>query len=113
MDKDIALVHDMLAAAREAAGFVSGCSQDAFRRDLRTFRACERCLEIIGEAAAKVSKSFRSAHPHVPWAKAKGMRNVLIHEYRAVQFDIVYTTVTDNVPALAAQLEMILQDNPP
>ena len=64
---------------------------------------CRR-LEIMGEAAGKLPKEFCQAHPEVPWARIRGMRNILIHEYFQVDLEAVWTTVTVSLPELEAQL---------
>ncbi len=65
-------------------------------------------LSVIGEAAARVSEETRTAHPEVPWNQARGMRNLLIHAYFSVDWDVVWTTATDSVPRLAGQIAEIL-----
>lgn len=65
-------------------------------------------LSVIGEAAARVSEETRTAHPEVPWNQARGMRNLLVHAYFSVDWDVVWTTATDSVPRLAGQIAKIL-----
>ena len=65
-------------------------------------------VEIIGEAATRVSQELADANPQIPWAKAAGMRNRLIHAYFDIDFDILWETVVTAVPALATQLERLL-----
>ena len=63
-----------------------------------------RELEIIGEAAGKLSKNFKSEHPEIPWADIVGMRNRLIHEYFGVDVKLVWQTSQKNVPELKEKL---------
>ena len=63
---------------------------------------------VIGEAAANVSRGFRSAHPQVPWREAAGMRNRLIHEYARVDWAIVWRTVQHDLRLLKEQIGGIL-----
>ena len=65
-------------------------------------------VEIIGEAATRVSRELVEANPQIPWAKVAGMRNRLIHAYFDIDFDILWETVVTAVPALATQLERLL-----
>ena len=59
---------------------------------------------LIGEAAASISDAFKAAHPEVPWAVMKQMRNILVHEYMQTNMDIVWDTATKDVPELVRQL---------
>jgi uncharacterized protein with HEPN domain len=65
-------------------------------------------LEIIGEAAGKVSAEIRSQYGTIPWQDISGMRNRLIHAYFDVDLDVVWTTVTKDLPVLKTDLEEIL-----
>lgn len=98
----------MLDAAKEAVGFVKG----RYRTELDTNRMLSlslvRLLEVIGEAAYGISPSFRESHPDMAWKQMSGMRNRLIHGYYDVNLDIVWKTVTEDLPVLIAQLEKAL-----
>jgi uncharacterized protein with HEPN domain len=78
--RDAAYLWDMLDAARTVEQLSSGLDFAHYSIDRRTQLAVERSLEIIGEAAGRVSTSFRNAHPEIPWRQIIGQRNVLIHE---------------------------------
>lgn len=67
-------------------------------------------VQIIGEAAAKLSEGFRVAHPDVPWAEIVGMRNVLVHEYFGVDVEEIWNTVQHDIPALKPKLAAILAE---
>lgn len=75
-------------------------------------RAVTKSIEIIGEAAARISGEFRAAHPEIPWADAVGMRNRLVHGYFEINLDIVWATAAEDVPALASLLRRIVEDEP-
>jgi uncharacterized protein with HEPN domain len=64
-----------------------------------------KCVEIIGEAAARVGKSTRTRHPALPWTDIVGMRNRLVHAYFDIDLALLWTTVTDDLPLLIAELE--------
>jgi len=68
----------------------------------------ERKLEIIGEATKNISDIFKKQHSVIPWKDMAGMRDVLIHQYTAVDEDIVWKTVTEKVLPLKKQLKHIL-----
>lgn len=107
-DRDAAYLWDMLQACRDIAEFAGDVNMEAFLADRKLLLALERCLEIIGEAAERVSESFQVAHGHVPWRMMRRMRNILAHEYGQVDYAVVYRIVMSEVPALRVELEKLL-----
>ncbi len=75
-----------------------------FQNDETLKRAVVRSLEIIGEATKKLPDEFRQDHDQIPWRQMAGMRDVLIHDYFGVDYDIVWDVVTDQIPELKRQL---------
>ncbi len=69
-----------------------------------------RLLEIVREAAARVSQNFRDNHPGIPWQDIISLRNRLIHGYDSVDFDILWEIVRRDVPELISQMKQILND---
>ncbi len=98
----------MLEAARDAVSFARGRAREDLAIDRMLLLSIERAVEIIGEAASKVSKELQSEHPEIPWADITGMRNRLVHAYFDINIGIVWTTVVARLPALIAQLEFLL-----
>ena len=70
--------------------------------------ATVRMLEVIGEAAGKISDELKAAHPEIPWHEMVGMRNRLIHEYFRVSLQTVWDTVQKDLPELIDRLEALL-----
>lgn len=89
--------------------FTDGVDIDAFLQDRKLVLAIERCLEIVGEAAGRISESFRVAHPQIRWQAMRGMRNLLAHEYGRIDREILFHTVADEVPSLLAAIDRILE----
>lgn len=110
--RDAGAIHDMLAHCREAQQYWHEATLELLVRDRRLCLAIERCLEIVGEAAGKVSADCRSAHPEVPWQDIKNLRNVLAHEYGNIEHDVLRAAVSTEVPVLIAALEAILSGTP-
>jgi uncharacterized protein with HEPN domain len=84
---------------------------ESFQRDRRSQDAIIRNIEIIGEAVSRIDDSspdFIAGYPDVPWAKMRGMRNVMIHEYFSVNVRIVWATVRDDLPELKQLIEGVL-----
>ena len=105
---DAAYLWDMLDAARTVEQLTSSYDFTQYSNDRRTQLAIERSLEIIGEAAGRVSTSFRNAHPEIPWRQIIGQRNVLIHEYGEIKQERIWKTVTENIPQLIELLKQFV-----
>ena len=103
-ERDLAALVDMLSASRRIATFIVGLDRETFLTDLRTQDAVVRRLEVIGEAANRLTPECREANPEIPWAGLIGLRNVLAHQYDRVDYDIVWQIVTETVPTLALVL---------
>lgn len=97
----------MLDAAREAMDMASGQQRADLDTDRKLCLSLVHLLEIIGEAATGVSSDLRLKHPDLPWKKIMEMRNRLIHGYFDVNLDVVWQTVTEDLPGLVTQLEKI------
>ncbi|MGA7802556.1 MAG: HepT-like ribonuclease domain-containing protein [Gammaproteobacteria bacterium] len=108
LERDAAHLWDMLDAAKQAAAFTATLDFDQLLADARTRYAVERALEIVGEAARRVSSETMAGHPEIPWAGIIGFRNVLAHKYGAIDYQRLYTVVKEGVPALIVALEGIL-----
>lgn len=104
VDDDTRLLH-MMDAAREALGFVAGKTRADLDADRQLAMSLVKCIEIIGEAAAKVTPATRGKYPKIPWPAMVGMRNRLIHSYWEIDLDRVWDTVTHNLPELVSLLD--------
>ena len=106
---DALSLRDMLEHARLARDAARGRSRSDLDTD-RVFRAaCERFIEIVGEAAANVSPSFKKAHAEIPWRNITGTRNILAHGYAQIDLDILWDIVETDLPGLIEQLERELE----
>lgn len=101
------LLH-MRDAAQQAAAFLEGAIRASLDEDTKLVFALVRAIEILGEAASKISTELREEHPEIPWPLIVGMRNRLIHAYFDVDLDILWETVTEHIPPLIEQVEAIL-----
>ena len=104
---DRAYLYDMLEAADRIARFISGKSGEDFENDDLLRSAVERQIEIIGEAARRISPEFRELHGEVPWRPVIAQRHILAHEYGDVQHDLIWRVATVHVPALRIQLNTL------
>lgn len=104
---------DMLQYAREARALAAGRTTDDFRRDRTLQLALTYLVQIVGEAASKMSSSTREALPELPWDAMAGMRNRIVHDYANVSYQIVWNVVQNRLDALIAALEKITPPEPP
>lgn len=98
----------MLDAARKAHNFLSDRSRQDFADDERLSLSVIHLLEIVGEAAKRVSEEFRRAHPEIPWTEAAKTRDRLAHGYMSVDLQVVWRIVTDDLPPLISSLETLV-----
>ena len=105
---DAVRLRHMLEAAREAISFLTGRTRPGLDRDRMLTLALVRCVEVIGEAAGKVSAAMKTAHPEIPWYSITAMRHRLIHGYSEVRLDRVWTVLCDDLSPLIATLEQLL-----
>jgi uncharacterized protein with HEPN domain len=71
--------------------------------------AVVKLLENIGEAAALISETLKDAYPEVEWAVLKGIRNILVHEYFGIDYDVVWQAIEKDLPRLHARIRRILE----
>ena len=106
---DTSYIWDMLDAAKAVREFITGRSYQDYLVDRMLRGAVERYLEIIGEAAGKVSKTFRDAHPEIPWQKIIGQRHVLIHDYGDIEHELIWSVAANHIPDLIDKLEPLIE----
>jgi uncharacterized protein with HEPN domain len=102
---DAGYLLDMLQHARGVWKSVGNRTLEDYQEDEDLRLAVERRIEIIGEAARRVSRAFQVAHPEIPWGKIIAQRNVLIHEYGEIEDEILWAVATVSVPELIRLLE--------
>jgi uncharacterized protein with HEPN domain len=104
---DRVTLRQMLVHAREAHSLISGKSRTDLDRERVLALALLQLLQIVGEAAGRVSPAYSGAHPQIPWAQIVSLRNRLIHGYDVIDLDIVWSILTIDVPKLIAELEQL------
>jgi uncharacterized protein with HEPN domain len=106
-DDEVRLRH-MLDHALEAVEAIRGRQREDLKHDRILQLALVRLVEIVGEAAARVSAQGQQRYPAIPWQQAIGMRNRLIHGYDKVDLDVLWDTIQDDLPALIVGLREAL-----
>ncbi len=107
---DSVYLHHIIDAITRIEAYTRGQDRLTFLNDTLVQDGVIRQIEIIGEAVKHVSTPLREKFPHIPWQDVAGMRDQLIHEYFGVDIEIVWNTVTDDIPAFKNAIEKILTD---
>jgi uncharacterized protein with HEPN domain len=110
---DVVRLQHMRDAASEVIHFCQGRIRTDLDQDRMLVLAVLRDLEIIGEAANRVTSSTRQQFSEIPWDDIVGMRNRLVHGYFDINVDIVWETISHDVPRLLHQIEGVLGTHPP
>ena len=108
MSRDDAYLVDILESSRAALDYMRGKTWDEFSKDAILQDAVVRRLEIIGEAAGKVSSATQKKYASLPWQAMKGTRNRVIHEYDSIELDIIWDIVQKDSPLLVNELQKIV-----
>ncbi len=104
---DAVYLGHMEELARKLAGRAAGLARATYDADENLRLALTHLIQTIGEAASRVSKDYRAAHPEVPWAAIVGMRNRVVHDYLSVDDEVVWKTATQEMRPLLAALERL------
>ena len=102
-------LHHMLDHAREAIELLGSKTVEQVQDDRTLQLALTRLVEVVGEAASKVPPQVREQYAKVPWREATATRNLLIHGYDVVRYDILHNTIHEHFPALIVELQRILE----
>lgn len=107
-----AALKQMLAYAREASAMIARRSRSDLDSDRQLELALTRLVEIVGEAATRVTTEERARLPGIPWSQVVGFRNRLIHAYDAVDLDVLWSVIEDDLPVMIAVLAGALPASP-
>ena len=107
--KDDRLYLSHILEAIDRVHSYTSAGRSAFRQDLKTQDAVIHNLQIVGEAAKKVSAETRAAHPEMPWRNMTGLRDRVVHDYFGVSLDIVWDVVENHLPRLREQVKKLLE----
>lgn len=106
-DPDLALLDDIAEASAHIAREVAGLDRASFVESTSTRSAVAWQLTVVGEAVIQLSENLKSAHADVPWEQVRGFRNRIVHGYRSVDWEIVWTIATTSVPDLSNRIAEI------
>ncbi|MBV8739926.1 MAG: DUF86 domain-containing protein [Alphaproteobacteria bacterium] len=108
--EDRARLLHMIEAAEAACGFTSGRVRNDLDSDRMLAFALVRAIEIVGEAAGRVSVPTREAAADIPWGLIVSMRNRLIHAYFEIDHEVVWKTATEELPQLLPRLRALVRN---
>jgi uncharacterized protein with HEPN domain len=108
MPRDNESLIDIERAARRILRYTDNISRAELEMNDEKLSAILYQIAIIGEATKRLSQDFRQQHPEIPWREIAGMRDMLIHKYDQVDFDVIWDVVQNKLPELLTQLEPIL-----
>jgi uncharacterized protein with HEPN domain len=105
-------IHDILEAIEE---IIQSMPETRAQFDADKFRRSHvlRYIQIIGEAASRLSAETRALNPNVPWKEIMGMRHILVHDYFDVNWQRVYDTAANDIPALKQPIQAIAEQMRP
>jgi uncharacterized protein with HEPN domain len=103
-------IDDMITAVEKILSYTAGMDKAAFAADERTIDAVVRNLIVIGEAAGHVPEDVVAASQQIPWARVRGMRDLAVHEYFGIDVNVLWDTVTVNLPSLPSLLRELPED---
>ncbi len=109
--RDKERIAHILDAIAEIEKYLLGVEQDDFLNNSEKKYATIKQIEIIGEACNRISEELKTKHPEIAWRPINGFRNISIHEYFGVNFELVWEIATINLPILKEQFEK-LKDAP-
>lgn len=100
-------IDDALQAARRIRRYSEGMSLETLKTDERTADAILKNFVVIGESARHVPEEIQRRYPAIPWDSMRDMRNVVVHEYFGLSVEMVWQTVSQDIPALIEALELV------
>jgi len=108
MKDDFAYIEHILLSIKKVLDFIKDTDKTGFENNIMLQDAVIRNIEIIGEASKKISQNFKDQYSEIPWREMAGMRDKLVHDYLGVDIDVIWETVTTDIPLLNNLLSNIV-----
>ncbi len=107
---NVEFLSDIQESVYRISVYIADMTFELFQVDTKTQDAVIRNLEVIGEATKNLPMEFRAEYTNVPWKNMAGVRDRLIHHYFGVDLEIVWNIITTELPDVATQIEIILNN---
>ena len=108
IDRDRRILRKINDYIQEAVGYIHGMTFDGFMQDRKTISASAFCIGQIGELAKEISDDTQHANTAIPWNSIRGMRNKIVHDYKNIDFAVLWGTLTESLPELERNIMKIL-----
>lgn len=102
-------LYHILAETKYILSQTKELDKKAFMRNETLQRAFVRSIEIIGEATKNTPNNLKQKYSHIAWRDIAGMRDVLIHDYFGIDYDIVWDVITNKIPSLHQEIKKIIR----
>ncbi|QZZ19815.1 DUF86 domain-containing protein [Leptothermofonsia sichuanensis E412] len=109
MQRDKQALIDISTAIQQTLLYAQGIDQDNLQQDDEKQAAILYRLIVIGEATKRLSNEFRERYPAIPWRQMAGLRDVVIHDYDELDFDILWNVIHINLPDILPEIQAILE----
>ncbi|OHD56124.1 MAG: hypothetical protein A2014_05325 [Spirochaetes bacterium GWF1_49_6] len=109
----IEILRDIIESCDRILLFCDGLDYEGFIYDIKTQDAVLRNFEIIGEAVKSISETLKMKYPSIKWKQIAGMRDILIHHYFGVNWDMIWEIIHEDIPDLKEQINGIISDEYP
>lgn len=106
MPRELQFLLDMLQSAELVMTYIGQCSKDEFIENVQLQDSVIRRLLIVAEAARRIPEATQQTLPNIAWREINGMRNRLVHEYDAVNFNIIWDVIKSEIPLLITELKL-------
>ena len=106
--RDVDIVEKMINLSEKIISYTNGLNYESFSKNEMVVEACAFNLSQIGELAHKLTDEFQNSYINIPWKAIYGMRNKIIHDYDGVNLNVVWETVSQDLPELIKQLKQCI-----
>ncbi|MBD2678157.1 MULTISPECIES: DUF86 domain-containing protein [Nostoc] len=108
MPRDQESLIDIANAIKRSLRYADGISKSELETNDEKLSAILYQITIIGEATKRLSQSFRQQHQEIPWRQMAGMRDVIVHDYDQLDFDVIWDVVENKLPELLNLIDSLL-----
>ena len=109
-NRDKGRLEDIVKYSDHVTEIIQGIDFEAFESDIRIFYSVMKNIEVVGEAAFMLTKSFKEAHTDTPWKMVESMRHILVHDYARVNPETLFDTAQNDIPEIREKAKNYLEE---